>query len=116
MSSPLDAAGPSRHEPSIMLAMIVLLIVLTVTSTSKKDLPSPRAVASVAFVGFVLLLLARPLPQLASKFAWLITTGAIFKNVTAKTPVVAALTTGTVKSPAPTPAPAPTNIGEAGPH
>lgn len=116
MASPLDAAGPSRHEPSIMLAMIVLLVVLTVTSTSKKELPSPRSVASVAFVGFILLLLARPLPQVASKFAWLIVTGAIFKNVTSKTPVVAALTTGTVKTPAPTPAPAKTNIGEAGAH
>ena len=59
MASPMDAAGPQRHQPSIMLAMIVLLIVLTVTSTSKKELPSPRSVAAVAFVGFILLLLSQ---------------------------------------------------------
>lgn len=104
--------APQRHQSSIYVAMIVLLIVLTVTSTSKKELPSPRSVAAVAFVGFILLMLSRPLPQVASKFAWLIVTGAIFKGVTAKTPVVAALTSG-AKTPAPTPAPAPTNIGEA---
>ena len=104
--------APQRHQSSIYVAMIVLLIVLTVTSTSKMELPSPRSVAAVAFVGFILLMLSRPLPQVASKFAWLIVTAAIFKSVTAKTPVVAALTSG-AKTPAPTPAPAPTNIGEA---
>ena len=104
--------APQRHQSSIYVAMIVLLIVLTVTSTSQKELPSPRSVAAVAFVGFILLMLSRPLPQVASKFAWLIVTAAIFKSVTVKTPVVAALTSG-AKTPAPTPAPAPTNIGEA---
>jgi hypothetical protein len=95
-----------RHIPSIILAMVVLQIVLVVTSTDKKKLPSPQAEAGIAFIGFVLLIMSRGLPQVASKFAWLIVTGAIFKNVTAKTPVIAALTTGTAATPPATSPPA----------
>jgi hypothetical protein len=103
-----ESNAPGRHVPSILTAMVVLQIALIVTSTDAKKLPSPRAELGIAFSGFILLMLSRPLPQVASKLAWLIVTAAIFANVTSKTPVVQTLS-GSTKAPqtsAPLPKPA----------